>query len=126
MFCKSKHFNDSSDKHVDVINRRKQLKNKGNVLFFLELVICPNVSLKYCFHCKKVGHNRSNCPTRCERSSVSYSQDTTVNLSSSEDNHPPESEQKSKETVSILSNTLLAGGERVLLQTAQVIVCGAD
>ena len=52
--------------------------------------------------------------------------DTTANLSSSEDNHPPESEQKPSDTTSVVSNALLASGERVLLQTAQVIACGTD
>ncbi|XP_065891564.1 uncharacterized protein [Dysidea avara] len=40
--------------------------------------------------------------------------------SSSEDNHPPESEQKPSDTTSVVSNALLASGERVLLQTAQI------
>ena len=38
---------------------------------------CPNISLKSYFYCKKVGHHRSICPTRCERSSVSHNNDTT-------------------------------------------------
>ena len=88
---------------------------------------CPNVSLRSCFHCKRLGHHRSICPTKHEgTTSVEEVKKTSVIISSSEDKPPPNSEQKPTDTASIVSNALFASGERVLLQTAQVIVCGAQ
>ena len=70
---------------------------------------CPSVSLKSCFYCKRCGNHRSICPTRCERSSTG---ETSLSLASSEDS---ESEQKVSDMMLVVSNALLASGERVLL-----------
>ena len=51
---------------------------------------------------------------------------TSVNVSSSETNKSQESDEKTHDKATVASNTLLAGGERVLLQTAQVVVCNKD
>jgi len=50
----------------------------------------------------------------------------SVNLTSADDKPSPDTEQKPADTTSAVSNALLSSGERVLLQTAQVKVCGAE
>ena len=51
---------------------------------------------------------------------------TNVNLSSAEVDQLPKSDGKISDSATVVSNTLLAGGERVLMQTAQTVVCGKD
>jgi len=41
-FCGGEHFNDSCDEHVDVVDGGNSYKDKDDVLFALELVICLN------------------------------------------------------------------------------------
>ena len=43
---------------------------------------------------------------------------TSVNASSSETNKSQESDEKTHDKATVASNTLLGGGEKVLLQTA--------
>lgn len=47
-----------------------------------------------------------------------------VNLS--ETNKSEESDEKTQDLATMASNALLAGGEKVLLQTAQVVMCNKD
>ena len=109
---------------------RNNYKSKEDVIFALELCHVSkecSTSFKPCYYCKRVGnHHRSICPTKLEISDKSDTKRTSVNLSSTDTDQPPQSDEKNSESAAVVSNVLLAGGERVLLQTAQVVVCGKD
>ena len=51
---------------------------------------------------------------------------TNVSLSLTEVDQLPKYDGKTSDSAAVVSNTLLAGGERVLLQTAETFVCGKD
>ena len=78
-----------------LVIERRSYKNRAVVLFVLVGHVskqCPNVSLKSCFHCKRMGHRRSICPTKQEgTTSVEEVKKTSVIISSSEDKPPPNS-----------------------------------
>ena len=73
-----------------------------------------------------VGHHRSICPTKFAVLEESHVNKTNVNLSSTEVDQLPKSDGKTCDLAAVVSNILLAGGERVFLQTAQTFVCGKD
>ena len=64
--------------------------------------------------------------TKFEISDESDIKKTSVNLSLADTDQLPQSDEKNSESAAVVSNALLAGGERVLLQTAQVVVHGKD
>ena len=86
---------------------------------------CPNAQSKICYYCRKTGHHRSICPTKFKaiQKNDSDVDKTSANLSSSETSKPPQESDGKNDSNTVVSNTLLAGGEKVLLQTAQVVVC---
>ena len=71
-----------------------------------------------------VGHHRSICPTKFAVLEESDVNKTNVNLSLTEVDQLPKSDGKTSDSATVVSNTLLAGGKRVLLQAAQTVVCG--
>ena len=73
-----------------------------------------------------VEHYRSICPIKFAVLEESDVNKTNVNLSSTEVDQLPKSDGKTSDSAAVASNKLLAGGERVLLQTAQTVVCGRD
>ena len=93
--------------------------------------LCPSAQLKSCNFCKKVGHHhRSISPQRFASTgndvipaSVNISSETDVRFS------PVKSTRESEIGATLVtsdvnfSHTLLASGEKVLLQTATVTVC---
>ena len=103
---------------------------------------CPSAQMRSCYYCNRIGHHHhSICPKKFEwssgstgdKSSNSTGDQTLVNLST--DNGHSQlsltSSETSTESASVannmnLSHSLLAGGERVLLQTAKVTVLAED
>ena len=93
--------------------------------------LCPSAQLKSCYYCKKVGHHhQSICPQRF----VSTGNDvipTSVNIPSETNvqSSPVKSTKETEIGTTLItsdvnfSHTLLASGEKVLLQ-ATVTVCG--
>ena len=132
IYCKGNHFNDSCKQYTDVSvsTRKKQLQKQGRCFICLRTGHVSkecSTSFKPCYYCKRVGHHhRSICPTKFKISDESAIKKTFVNLSSADTDQPPQSDEKNSESAIVVSNALLAGGERVLLQTAQVVVCGKD
>ena len=99
--------------------RKKQLQKQGRCFIFLRTSHVSkecSTSFKPCYYCKRVGHHhRSICPTKFEISDESDTKKTSVNLSSIDTDQPPQSDEKNSESAAVVSNALLAGGERVLL-----------
>ena len=132
IFCNGSHFNDCCTEYTDMHKRKKQLQKQGRCFVCLRgghiFKECPNAQSKICYYCRKTGHHQSICPTKFEaiQKNDSDVNKTSANLSSSETSNtskPPQESDGKNDSNTVVSNTLLAGGEKVLLQTAQVVVC---
>ena len=132
IFCKSIHFNDSCDKFVTVADRKTQLSSQGRCFVCLKVGYtykeCPHARSKSCYYCHKVGHHhRSICSKHFGMPSNNDKNQTSVNVNSSEAGQPIISKETNTDVNHVkLSHTLLASGEKVLLQTAKVIVSGTN
>ena len=100
---------------------------------------CPSAQSKSCYHCKQIGHHHySICP---KQFNISCSSDTQI-LGSSDSGANQSSanlqsasltanETENDSIVSASNNVsfshvLLTAGERVLLQTVRVTICGRN
>ena len=128
IFCKGIHFNDSCDKFVTVADRKTQLSSQGRCFVCLKVghtyKECPHARSKSCYYCHKVGHHhRSICSKHFGMPSNNDKNQTSVNVNSSEAGQPIISKETNTDVNHVkLSHTLLASGEKALLQTAKVIV----
>ena len=128
IFCKGIHFNDSCDKFVTVADRKTQLLTQGRCFVCLKVghtyKECPHAQSKSCYYCYKVGHHHcSICPKHFGVPSSNDVNQTSVNVNSSEAGQPIISKATNTDVNHVkLSHRLLASGEKVLLQTARVIV----
>ena len=138
IFCKGIHFNDNCDKYFTITNRKSQLTSQGRCFICLKIghlcKECPSAQMKSCYYCKRIGHHhRSICPKKFDQSFNSTGDQALVSLSSEKGHSQPlvTTSETGTESVSVannvnLSHSLLACGERVLLQTAKVIVLAED
>ena len=132
IFCKGIHFNDSCDKFVTVADRKTQLSSQGRCFVCLKVghtyKECLNARSKSCYYCHKVGHHhRSICSKHFGMPSNIDKNQTSVNVNSSEAGQPIIFKETNTDVNHVkLSHTLLASGEKVLLQTAKVIVSGTN
>jgi len=140
VYCKGCHFSDSCDKCVTIDSRKGQLVSQGRCFICLKIGHtyrqCPSAQSRSCYHCKQIGHHhRSICPRQfnisCGSDSrMSESSDSgasqSANLSTSLSTGETGNSIVSTSNNVSLSHTLLATGERVLLQTAKVTVCGSN
>ena len=146
IFCKGTHFNDNCDKYSTITNRKSQLTSQGRWFICLKIghlcKECPSAQMRSCYYCNRIGHHHhSICPKKFDqssgstgdKSSNSTGDQTLVNLSTDNGHSQPSltSSETSTESASVannmnLSHSLLAGGERVLLQTAKVTVLAED
>ena len=128
IFCKGIHFNDSCDKFVTVADRKTQLSSQGRCFVCLKVghayKECPHARSKSCYYCHKVGHHHcSICSKHFGMPSNNDKNQTSINVNSSEAGQPIISKETNTDVNHVkLSHTLLASGEKVLLQTAKVIV----
>ena len=127
-FCKGIHFN-NCDKFVivaDTIIKPRSLFVCLKVGHTYEE--CPHAQSKSCYYCHKVGHHhRSICPKHFGVPSNNDTNQTSVNVNSSEAGQPTISTETNDDVnYAKLSHTLLASEEKVLLQTAKVIVSGTN
>ena len=142
VFCRGSHFSDSCDRYVTVNNRKSQLVSQGRCFICLRVghtyKQCPSAQSRSCYHCKRIGHHHCIiCPKQFK---VSYDSDNQITESSGLETNQSStnlltslatSETDGDSLVSTnnnvsLSHTLLTTGERVLLQTARVTICGSD
>ena len=142
IFCKGTHFNDNSDKYSTIANRKSQLTSQGRYFICLKIghlcKVFPSAQMRSCYNCNRIGHHRcSICPKKFDQSSGSTGDKSSnstgdqalVNLSTDNGHSQPSltSNETSTGSASVannvnLSHSLLAGGKRVLLQTAKVTV----
>ena len=143
VYCNGGHFSDSCDKYVTIDSRKSQLVNQGRCFICLKIGHtyrqCLSAQSRSCYHCKQTGHHhRSICP---KQFNISRGSDTQILGSSglganqsSADLQSASLTTNETENDSIvstsnnvsLSHALLTTGERVLLQTARVTICGSD
>ena len=134
IFCKGIHFNDSCDKFVTAADRKTQLSSQESCFVCLKVSHtykeCPHAQSKSCYYCCKVGHHhRSICPKHFGVPSNNDTNQTLVNVNSSEAGQPIISKGTNTDVNHVkLSHTLLVSEEIVLLQTAnlKVIVSGTN
>jgi len=143
VYCKGGQFSDRCDKYVTIDGRKGQLVNQGRCFICLKIGHayrqCPSAQSKYCYHCKQIGHHhRSICPkqfniscgsdTQILRSSGLGANQSSANLQSASltTNETENDSFVSASNNVSLSHALLTTGERVLLQTARVTICGRN
>ena len=111
--------------------KKKQLQKQGRCFVCLKgghiSKECTSAQLKACYYCKKVGHHHiSIYPTKFQTSENSDVKRTSVNLSSNEitNTESQESEKKAPDSTTVVSNTVLAGGEKtwILLKETLMII----
>ena len=140
IFCKGTHFNDICNKYSTITNRRNQLTSQGRCFMCLKIdhlcKECPSAQMRSCYYCNRIGHHHcSICPKKFDqssgssgdKSSNSNGDQTLVNLRA-DNGHSQLSltfSEASTESVNLF-HSLLAGGEKVLLQTAKVTVLAED
>ena len=108
---------------------RNNYKSKEDALFALEMVTFPKrvqIVLSPVIIVKSWTSLQKYLSTKFEISDESDNKKTSVNPSLADTDQLAQSNEKNSESAAVVSNALLAGGERVLLQTAQVVVRGKD
>ena len=140
IFCKGTHFNDNCDKYSTIANRKNQLTSQGRCFIYLKIghlcKECPSAQMRSCYYCNRIGHHhRSICPKKFDQSSSgtgdkssnSTDDQTLENLRADNGHSQPSLNFSEASTESVnLSHSLLAGGVKVLLQTAKVTVLAED
>ena len=118
IFCKGSHYNDECDKYVTLSDRKKRLSQQARCFICLKIGHmskgCPNSQKKPCAHCgRKAFHNRCLCPEKFALSTVNFTTGPSDFVSDSV-------LQGDNSGITSTTQSLLASGERVLLQTATV------
>ena len=121
IFCKGDHYNDECDKYVTLMERKKRLSQQGRCFICLKVghVIknCPSAQKKPCSHCgRRAYHNRCLCPEK-------FPIQLTESLVGAGSSNPVSDSDCTDVT---LTQSLLAFGEKVLLQTATVPIQTCD
>ena len=114
IFCKGDHYNDECHKYVTLPDQKKKLSPQARCFICLKVghvsKSCPNSQKKPCTCCgRKAFHNRC-CPEKLA------SQPANSNTGPS--NSTSDSTSKSDNSNATTTQSLLASGEKVLLQTA--------
>ena len=132
IFCKGGHFNDKCDRYGSLSERKQRLAQQKRCFICLKVghmcKDCPSSLLKSCYYCGKGNsHNRCICPQKFGTSDVNVIvPELPVNIK--EESVKPSNIDQLAVSNSLTTTTpsLLASGERVLLQTATVLVQPPD
>ena len=132
IFCKGEHFSDECDQYKDLSDRKKKLSSQGRCFLCFKIGHtvrdCITSQRKGCFYCGgQRHHNRAICPVKF--GNRSNQQEGENDKAASEDKktseeNPPSSNVELSNSTNVQS--LMATGERVLLQTATVVVQSSD
>ena len=140
IFCKGEHYNDECDRVTTASERRKKLSQQRRCFICLRpghiLKDCSSLQKQPCKYCGKRGqHNRCLCPEKFPnlRTDTFYTTGVSNASNTSSKSPDPQSDILSVEILpkttsdsqrppAIVTQTLLASGERVLLQTAIVSI----
>ena len=140
IFCKGEHYNDECDRVTTASERRKKLSQQRRCFICLRpghiLKDCSSLQKQPCKYCGKRGqHNRCLCPEKFPnlRTDTFYTTGVSNASNTSSKSTDPQSDILSVEVLpkttsdsqrppAIVTQTLLASGERVLLQTAIVSI----
>ena len=144
IFCRGEHYNDECDRVTTASERKQRLSQQRRCFICLRpghiLKDCPSLQKQPCKYCGKRGqHNRCLCPEKFpnQRTNTFYTSGGSgaPNISSkSPDSQgdilsvelPLETTSGSQEPPANVTQTLLASGERVLLQTAIVSIQNSE
>ena len=144
IFCRGEHYNDECDRVTTASERKQRLSQQRRCFICLRpghiLKDCPSLQKQPCKYCGKRGqHNRCLCPEKFpnQRTNTFYtsggsgapnifskSPDSQGDILSVE--LPLETTSGSQEPPANVTQTLLASGERVLLQTAIVSIQNSE
>ena len=145
IFCKGDHYNDECDKFITLSERKQKLSQQRKCFIYLKsghvLKDCPTLRKRSCNYCGKRGyHNRCLCPEKfpdqgTETFCITEPSNPPIllrNSSDSQSNTLPGNSfseivvESQQSTNASITQTLLASGERVLLQTAIVPIQSSD
>ena len=138
IFCSGGHYNDQCNEYVSLTDRKKRLTEQGRCFVCLKtghyLKICPSLKKRCCDHCGKQGyHNRCLCPAKFpekisnnDNAETFCSTDSNGVTSLPPDSRLSEEVQLKDDHLTYATESLLALGERVLLQTVVVPIFSSD
>ena len=139
IFCHNNHYNDECDKYSTVTERKKVLSQQKRCFICLKtglmLKQCPSLHKIACCHCgKRNSHNRCLCPEkfaaqRAESFVVTgqdHNSDVPVTIDLSTAQSSTQLQQLETNITTDLTQSLLASGEKVMLQTAIVLIQSSD
>ena len=138
IFCSGSYYNDQCNEYVSLTDRKKRLTEQGRCFVCLKtghyLKNCPSLKKRCCDHCGKQGyHNRCLCPVKFpekisnnDNAEAFCSTDSNGVTSLPPDSRLSEEVQLKDDHLTYATESLLASGERVLLQTAVVPIFSSD
>ena len=133
VFCKGDHFNDECESFKSLTEHKQKLLTQGRCFLCFKaghtFKDCLSIQRYSCHYCGKRGHhNRAVCPQKFGGQSVEVAQNDavsdTVAISTDNSNNQPSEIINSTSIAS--DQVLVASGEKVLLQTANVSIQMAD
>ena len=132
VFCKGDHYNDECEKFKLLSERKQRLITQGRCFVCFKVGHtfrdCPSTQRQSCHYCEKRGHhNRAICPQKFGNQLEGTSKDADS------DNVNPVIDDSSNQPSEVVNSTsigsdqiLIASGEKVLLQTANVPIQMVD
>ena len=131
VFCQGEHFNDECDQYRELPDRKQRLLSQGQCFLCLKtdhvFRDCSFVQKSGCYYCgKKRHHNRAICPQRFGNSAQPQPKSENVVVTPTQLDDDETEKVEVLISTSVQTQTLVISGERVLLQTAIVLVQSSD